>query len=176
MMELESEKLLKHVLVGTSIKRWTKAVCWKHQRTGQDGTVSVVVMKVVRDVDTRAFGRGGWFWYADNHLASLILIKVFVVSTIAQRVFRSVEWLPDVQSNLTWARTRRSLQNDWFGNRRAGWMYSSNNRAAVCNCVSYLGVRNFPQQYYPVCSLKTSNEHFNATAIMVLNDYGNNNW
>ena len=82
--------------------------------------VSVVAMKVILNVDTRAFGRGGWFWCADNHLASLILVKVFVVSTVSQRVFRSVERFPDVQSNWTWARTRWCFQSDWIDGGRTG--------------------------------------------------------
>ena len=56
-------------------------------------------MKVIIDVDTRAIGRNGLFWCGDNHLASLILIEVVVVSTVAQRVFGSVEGFPNVRSN-----------------------------------------------------------------------------
>ena len=50
----------------------------------------------------------------------LILIQVFVVSAIAQGVFRSVEEFPNIRSNWTWVHTRRCLQNDRFDSRRTG--------------------------------------------------------
>ena len=63
-------------------------------------------MKMILDVDTRAIGRDGWFWCADNHLTGLILIEDVVVLAVAQRVFRSVEGLPNIQSNWTWVHLR----------------------------------------------------------------------
>ena len=69
---------------------------------------------MILDVDTSAIGRDGWFWCADNHFTGLILIEVVVVMAVAQRVFRSVEGFPNIQSDRTWARTRWSLQNDWL--------------------------------------------------------------
>ena len=60
-------------------------------------------MKMIFDGDTRDIGRSGWFGCRDNHLASIILIEGFVVSTITQGVFRSVEGFPDEQSDWTWA-------------------------------------------------------------------------
>ena len=62
-------------------------------------------MKMILDVDTRAIGRGGWFWCADNHLTGLVLIEDFFVLAIAQKVFRSVEGFPNIQSNQTWVCT-----------------------------------------------------------------------
>ena len=83
-MTLNSKKLLKHVLVGTSVKRWTKAVSRKNQRTSGDRTISVMSMKIIFDIDTGAIGRSGWFRCGDSHLACVILIETFIVSTITQ--------------------------------------------------------------------------------------------
>ena len=65
---------------------------------------------MILDVDTRAIGRDGWFWCADNNFTGLILIEVVVVLAVAQRVFRSVEVFSNIRSNWTWACTRWSLQ------------------------------------------------------------------
>ena len=83
-MKLDSKKLLKHVLVGTRVKRWTKAVSIKNQRTSKDGTISVVAMEMIFDSDTRAIGGSGWFRCGDNQLASIILIEDFAISTVTQ--------------------------------------------------------------------------------------------
>ena len=56
-------------------------------------------MKMILDVDTRAIGRDVWFWCTDNHFTGLILVEVVIVSAVAQRVFRSVEGFPNIQSN-----------------------------------------------------------------------------
>ena len=78
-------------------------------------------MKIILDnVDKIAVGRDGWFWCVDNHFTGLILIEVFIVLNVAQRVFRSIEGFPNIQSNWTWARARWCLQNDWLDSRRAG--------------------------------------------------------
>ena len=53
-------------------------------------------------------------------------------------------------------------------------MNGDDDKTTVGNSVSYLRVRNFPWQYYPVCIFKASSE--NAVAIMVLNDDGPDNW
>jgi hypothetical protein len=174
-MKLDSKKLLKHVLVGTSIKRWTKAVSRKNQRTRKDRTISVILMEMIFDSDTGAIGRSGWFSCRDNHLACVILIEAFVLSTVTQWVLRSIEGFLDEQSNWTWTCRRRGLQDDWFNGRRAGWMNGDDDKTTVGKSVSYLRVRNFPWRYYPVCSFEASNEHFNAMAIMVLDDDGHNN-
>ncbi len=54
-MKLDSKKLLKHVLIGTSVERWTKAVCRKDQRTSKDRTISIVPMEMIFDDRTWAF-------------------------------------------------------------------------------------------------------------------------
>ena len=77
-------------------------------------------MKMILDVDTRAIGKDGWFWSANNHFTGLILVEVVVVSAVAQGVFRSVEGFPNIQSNWTWVCTRWCLQNDQFDGRRIG--------------------------------------------------------
>ena len=56
-MKLDSKKLLKQVLIGTSVERWTKAVCRKYQRTSKDRTISIVPMEMIFESDTRAIGR-----------------------------------------------------------------------------------------------------------------------
>ena len=119
-MKLDSKKLLKHVLIGTSVKRWTKAVCRKDRRTSKDRTISIVPMEMIFYDRTWAIGRSGWFRYGDYHLACIILIEVFVIFTITQCVLRSVEGFSDEQSNRTWGPRRRCLQNDRFDRRRAG--------------------------------------------------------
>ncbi len=58
-MKLDSKILLKDVLVGTSVKRWTKAVSRKNQRTSKDRTISFVSMKMIFDSNTGAIGRSG---------------------------------------------------------------------------------------------------------------------
>jgi hypothetical protein len=54
-------------------------------------------------------------------------------------------------------------------------MNSIDDEATVNDRIPNLWVHNFPQQHYPMCSFEASNEHFNATAIMVLDDDGHNN-
>ncbi len=76
-MKLDSKKLLKHVLIGTSVKWWTKAVCREDLRTSKDRTISIVPMKMIFYNRTWAIGRSGWFRYGDYHLACIILIEVF---------------------------------------------------------------------------------------------------
>ena len=81
-MKLDSKKLLKHDLVGTSVELWTKAVCRKYRRTGEDRTISVLPMEMVFDDRTWTIGRIVWFGKRDYHLACIILIKVLVIFTI----------------------------------------------------------------------------------------------
>ena len=83
-MKLDSKKLLKHVLIGTSVERWTKAVCRKDPRTSEDRTIIIVPMEMIFDDRTWACGRSGWFRYGDHHLACIILIEALVVFTITQ--------------------------------------------------------------------------------------------
>ncbi len=83
-MKLDSKKMLKHVLIGTSVKRWKKAVCRKDQRTSKDRTISIVPMEMIFDDRTWAIGRSGWFRYGDYHLDCIILIEVIVIFTITQ--------------------------------------------------------------------------------------------
>ena len=127
-MKLNSKKLLKHVLVGTSFKRWEKAVYRKNWRTSKDRSISVVTMEMIFDSDTGAIGRSVWFRCGDSHLACVILIEASVVSTVTQWVLRSVEGFPYEQSYWTWARRRRGFQDDRFDRRRAGWMNSNDDK------------------------------------------------
>ncbi len=83
-MKLDSKKLLKHVLIGTSVKQWTNAVCRKDRRTSEDRTISILPMEMIFDNRAMAIGRSGWFRYGDFHLACVILIDVFVIFTITQ--------------------------------------------------------------------------------------------
>ncbi len=83
-MKLDSKKLLKHVLIGTRVERWTKAVRRKDRRTSKDKTISIVPMKMIFDDRTWATGRSGWFRYGDYQLACIIIIEVLVISTITQ--------------------------------------------------------------------------------------------
>ena len=83
-MKIDSKKLVKHVLIGTSVERWTKAVCRKYQRTSKDRTISIVPMEMIFDDWTWAIGRRGWFRYGDYHLDCIILIEVIVIFTITQ--------------------------------------------------------------------------------------------
>ena len=83
-MKLDSKKMLKHVLVGTSVKRWTKAVRRKNRRTSKDRTISVVLMEMILDIDIGAIGSSVWLRRGDNHLACVILVEAFVVSTVMQ--------------------------------------------------------------------------------------------
>ena len=83
-MKLDSKKLLKHVLIGTSVKWWTKAVFGNDQRTGKDRTISAVPMEMVFDDRTWTVGRIVWFGKRDYHLVCIILIKFLVISTITQ--------------------------------------------------------------------------------------------
>ena len=83
-MKLDSKKLLKHVLIGTSVKRWTKAGCRKDRRTREDITISIVSMEMIFDNRTWAIVRSGWFRYGDYHLACVIIIEVVAISTITQ--------------------------------------------------------------------------------------------
>ena len=53
-------------------------------------------------------------------------------------------------------------------------MNGSDDKATVSNRISYLGVQNLPWFYNPMCSFEAFDEHFNATAIMVLDDDGHN--
>ena len=78
------------------------------------------MMELIFDSDTGAIGRSGWFRFGDSHLACVILIEAFVVSTVTQLVLRSVEGFPDERSYWTWDRRRRGLQDDRFDGRRAG--------------------------------------------------------
>ena len=71
-------------------------------------------MKMILDVGTRAIGRDGWFWCADNHFIGLILIEAVVILAVAQRVFGSVEGFPNEQSSWKWVCSRRGLQNNLF--------------------------------------------------------------
>jgi hypothetical protein len=119
-MKFDSKKLLKDVPVGTSVEWWTKAVCRKVQRTSKDRTISILPMQMIFDDRTWAFGGNGWFRYGDCHLAIIILIEVSVLTTVTQRVLRSVEGFPDEQTNRTWVRRRGRLQCDRFDGRRAG--------------------------------------------------------
>ena len=82
--KLNSKKLLKHVLLGTSVKQWKKAVSRKNQRTSEDRTISVMLMKMIFDSNTGSIGRSGRFKCGDSHLACVILIEVFVVSTVTK--------------------------------------------------------------------------------------------
>ncbi len=56
-------------------------------------------------------------------------------------------------------------QDEWIG---------SDDKATVSDRISYLGVQNLPWFYNPMCSCEAFDEHLNATAIMVVDDDGNN--
>jgi hypothetical protein len=83
-MKLDSKKLLKNVPIWTSIKRWTKAVLRKDQRTSKDRSISIIPMKMVFDDRTWAVGRSGRFRYGECHLAIIVLIEVYVMFAITQ--------------------------------------------------------------------------------------------
>ena len=83
-VKLNSKELLKHVLIRTSVKRWTKAVCRKKRRTSKDRTIRVITMEMIFDSDTGSIGRSGWFRCGDDHLACVIFIEALVVSTVTQ--------------------------------------------------------------------------------------------
>lgn len=59
-VEFNAEEMLKHILIGAGVKRWTETIGGYHCRAGEHGFVRVTTMEEIFEQHTRRRCKVGW--------------------------------------------------------------------------------------------------------------------